>query len=38
MSDNLLDSRSMTLLEFRLFRDLIYEHWWIFYLKTWRFY
>lgn len=26
MSDNLLDSRSMTLLEFRLFRDLIYEH------------
>lgn len=26
MSDNLIDSRSMTLLEFRLFRDLIYEH------------
>ena len=26
MSDNLLDSRAMTLLEFRLFRDLIYEH------------
>ena len=26
MNDNLLDSRSMTLLEFRLFRDLIYEH------------
>ena len=26
MNDHLLDSRSMTLLEFRLFRDLIYEH------------
>ena len=26
MSDNLLDSRATTLLEFRLFRDLIYEH------------